>query len=215
MSWVVKKESICECESTAQLMAQIRRMRAQTDGERGAEQVETEKIGRMRDKWKGTVPCWLSEGGWNDKRKNRRQYTIHVLLLSVGSPWWVMSKVGHPDSLYSPLPHTHTCSHTHWNRPSSLMLLISIITSPRYWYTGIHHARAATGGTAPGRADGSHSGGSEEREEMMNVCVWVGLVGLWWYRKRSGGIGFWNTGVMAGVQSPNYARSPTAIRSCQ
>lgn len=76
------------------------------------------------------------------------------------------------------------------------MLLISIITSPRYRYTGIHHARAATGGTAPGRADGSHSGGNEEKSRWGsdNMCVCGqggGVVGLWWYRKTSGGIGFW------------------------
>lgn len=41
------------------------------------------------------------------------------------------------------------------------MLRGSIITSLRYCCTGIRHTRAATGGTAPGRADGSLSGGRE------------------------------------------------------
>jgi len=79
--------------------------------------------------------------------------------------------------------HTHTRAHT---RPliSSLMLLISIMTSPRYWYTGIQHARAATGGTAPGRADGSHSGVSEE-EIRWRSEVWL-CGGCWWV---CGGVG--------------------------
>lgn len=57
--------------------------------------------------------------------------------------------------------------------PPRLALLISIITSLWYWYAGIRRARAATGGNAPGRADGSHSGGSEEenRRRTDGVCA--------------------------------------------
>lgn len=40
------------CEGTAWLMAEIRRMRGQTDGERDAGQVETKEMEGMRDKRK-------------------------------------------------------------------------------------------------------------------------------------------------------------------
>lgn len=72
--------------------------------------------------------------------------------------------------------------------PTPRALLISIITSPWYCYTGIHRARAATGGNAPGRADGSHSGGSEEENRWRTdgVCVHVGS-GICWVSAGVGG----------------------------
>lgn len=117
--------------------------------------------------------------------------------------------------------------HTMWSWRLSftkppLTLLISIITSLRYWYTGLHRAHAAIGALRQEEQTAAIQGAvrRKEVEDWLCVlvcgCVWVvGPVDLWWCRKTSGGTGFYKTGVVAGVRFPNYARSPTAIRSCQ
>lgn len=58
---------------------------------------------------------------------------------------------------------------TLYNTQPFLRLLAWIITSLRYSYTGRRRTRAATGGTAPERADGSHSGGREGIKETEEV----------------------------------------------
>lgn len=69
-------------------------------------------------------------------------------------------------------------------------------------------------GTAPGRAYGSHSGGSaggrwrKDDDNMWRLRGWWACGGVEKYQEGLASIG------QARVRSPNYARSPTAIRSC-
>lgn len=92
----------------------------------------------------------------------------------LGAPDGPVSKFGEPKTLYghdNSLPHTHTQTQTHQALLPHAAHLDNYLPQVRVHRD--NNARAATGGTAPGRADGSHSGGSEEKKRWRSdgVCV--------------------------------------------